>query len=135
MGHGDALQTERFGHGGKKLVAQASRGIFHIPTVKARFAGDIGAAGFKFQMELPCECLYEAFVLIRFRSAQLVVEMQNKNRDPKLSPQLAENPEQRQRIGAARNADADPVARPDHGVPVDGLESSFVKVFFHWKKA
>jgi len=51
-----------------------------------------------------------------------------------VSPQLGENPEHCHGIRTARNAQADPVARPHHGVPVDAVENTSVKVFFHPKK-
>ena len=131
MSHGDAIQAARFGHGSKKLIAQTPRRVFHIPAVKARFAGNVGAAGFKFQMEFLRQRFHEAFVFVRFRSPQLMVEMQNKNRDPELRPQLGENPQHRHRIRAARNAHANAVARPNHGVPADRVEDSFVEIFVH----
>jgi hypothetical protein len=102
--------------------------------VKARFAGNIGAAGFKIQMEFLRQCFHEAFVFICFRSPQLMVEMQHKNRDPEIRPQLGENAEHRDRIRTSRNANANAVARPNHGVPGDNIEDSSVEVFVHPKK-
>ncbi len=134
MRHGDAIQATRFGHGGKKLMAQPARRIFHIPAVKACFRGNVGAAGFNFQMEFFRERVHEAFVFVRFRSSQLMIEMQNKNRDPEMCPQLGENAEHRHRIRAARNANPNAVARPDHGVPANGFEDSSVEVFVHPRK-
>jgi hypothetical protein len=78
--------------------------------------------------------VHEAFVFVRFRSSQLMIEMQNKNRDPEICPQLSENAEHRYRIRAARNANPNAVARPDHGVPANGFQDSFVEVFVHEKK-
>ena len=75
MSHRDAIQAARFGHGGKKLIAQSPRCVLHIPAVKSRFPGNIGAAGFKFQMEFLRQRFHEAFVFVRFRSSQLMVEM------------------------------------------------------------
>ena len=75
VGHGDAIQAACFGHGSEKLIAQSPRGVFHVPAVKARFAGHIGAAGFKFQMEFLRQRFHEAFVFVCFRSPQLMVEM------------------------------------------------------------
>jgi hypothetical protein len=66
------------------------------------------------------------FVFVRFQSTQLMVEMQNKDSDPKMAPQFGENPEHRNRIRAARNANANAAARPDHGMTADGLEDSFI---------
>jgi hypothetical protein len=51
-----------------------------------------------------------------------------------LRPQLGENPEHCHRIRAPRNANANPVARPNHGVPADGFEDSSVELFVHPKK-
>jgi hypothetical protein len=85
-------------------------------------------------MEFLRERVHEAFVFVRCRSPKLMVEMQNKNRDPKMRPQPGENSEHRHRIRAARNANANPVARPNHGVPADGCEDSSVEVFVHPKK-
>jgi hypothetical protein len=56
----------------------------------------------------------------------LMVEMQNKESDPKLAAQFGENPEHRNRIRAARNANPNATARPNHGMTADGLEDSFV---------
>jgi phosphate-selective porin len=63
-----------------------------------------------------------------------MVEMQNKNRDSELRPQLGENPEKGHRIRAARNADANTAARPNHVVAVNGLEDAFVEGFLHRQK-
>jgi len=119
------------GHGSKKSVAQAARRVFQIPPMDLRFAGNIGASAFEFQLEIFREGFHEALVFIRFRTSKLVVEMQDEKRDPKVCPQLRENPEHCDRIRAARNAHTNPVARPNHGVPADGFEDSFVEILFH----
>jgi hypothetical protein len=85
-------------------------------------------------MEFRGKRFHEAFVFVRFRSAQLMVKMQNKNRDPKLCPQLGENAQHRHRIRTTRNPNANTASRPNHGVPADRVEHSSIEIFIHRKK-
>jgi hypothetical protein len=133
MGDGDAIQAARIGHGGKKFIAHSSRCVFNIRVVQARFAAHIGAFGFKRQIEFLRKGLHEMFVFIRFGSPQLMIEMQNMNRDSKRLSQTRKNPEHRHRIRSPGDTNANATSRPDHYVPGDGFEHSLLQVFGHPK--
>ena len=134
VGHGNAVQAARFGDGSEKLIAQPPRRVFHIPAMQARLGGNVGAARFKFHVEFRGERLHEAFIFVRFRPTQLMVKMQNKNRDPKLRPQLGKNSQHRHRIRPARNSKANAPSRPDHAVLVDRFQDPLIDVFVHHRK-
>jgi len=127
----DTVKAAGLGHGRKKLVTQAARGILEIPAAASRFARDVGATGFQFKLELRGQSFHEALVFVRFCSAQLMVEMQNDERDSELSAQVRKNPEQRDGIRPSRHTNTHAVAWSNHGVPRDGFADPFVDFFVH----
>jgi hypothetical protein len=134
VGHCDFIEAQRFGHGGKKFIAQSPRSILQIPSAETRLSGNVGATGFKFKMEISRKCSHEAFVFVRCRSTQLMVEMQRMNGNSKLRLQLRENPQHGYRIRPAGNTNANAVAGPNHGVPGNCVAHPFVEVLIHPKK-
>ena len=84
MRDGHAAQATRSGGRSKKLITQTPRGVFEIPAVASRLAGHIGAVRNEFEAKLPRKPGNETFVFVRFRSAKLMVEMQDENPDSKL---------------------------------------------------
>jgi hypothetical protein len=56
----------------------------------------------------------------------LVVEMQNKNGDPKFSLQIGKNAQHGDGIRATGNPQSDPVTRTNHGVPGNGVADAFM---------
>ena len=98
-GHGRRSPGRAFAF--EERIAQASRGVFQIPTVALGFAGDIRALADELKPGIAGELRNESRVGIGFRSAQRVIEMQNEKCNAKLAAQVFQQPQERHRIGPA----------------------------------
>ena len=125
MRDGHAVQSSRSRNRRKKLIAQSPRGIFEIQTVAARLTGHVGAVADKFDAEGPRKLFDETFVFIRFRSAKLMVKMQDENSDPEFRSQFGKQVKQSHRIRSARNTHTNAISRPNHRMPADGFKYEF----------
>ncbi len=88
MRHGNTLEAVRTGGRRKKLIAQAPTGIFEVPSVAPRLAGDIGTIGRKIKSQFLRQPRDEQFVLVGVGAAKLVVKMQNRKLDPQFYAQF-----------------------------------------------
>jgi hypothetical protein len=90
-----ALDAADGGGRSEKPIAQAARGIFQVPAVAAGLSGYIGAVRVKVKPQIPSERRHEAFVFVGFRTAQLMMKMQNVQPNPQMRPQFGEQAQQR----------------------------------------
>src|SRR5580692_7454526 len=109
-------------------MAQAPRSILEVPAVALRFRGDVGATAFKFETKFRGERFHESLVFVGLRAPQLMMKVQDEDRDTQPRAQLRENPQQRHGIRAARNAKAHAAARTNHAVALDGFKDSFLQI-------
>jgi len=79
----------------------------------------------KLQFQLARQVRHKFLVRIGFRSAQLVVEMHDRDNHPEFAPQFEQNAQQRDRINPAGHGDADAVSGPQQILPPDVGEHAF----------
>ena len=83
----------------------ASRRL-HADAILARALRNIVAIDIKLQIVLARQPRDEFLIRVRLRPAQLVIEMNNRKDNPEFAPQLQQQPQQRNRIDPAGNANA-----------------------------
>src|SRR5258708_23216684 len=91
----------------EKGVTRAPRRILKIRPLAFRFCRNVFARDEKLQLVLRGKLRNESLIRLRSLPAQLVVEMRNANNNPKRFAQFREQSQQRYRIRAARNRNAD----------------------------
>ena len=109
MSNGNALRFSVGENPIEKCVPQTSRRLFQIPTVLRRCRPHIFARAHKFQPACPRQFFNEAGVAIRFVAAQHVIEMDHDERDSEFVAKRFEQTQQRYRIGAAGDGNANAV--------------------------
>ena len=75
------------------------------------------AVDVEFQIKLSRQARNEFLIRVRLRPAQLVIEMNYGEDNPQLAPQLQQQPQQRNRINAAGNGDANTVPSRQQFLP------------------
>jgi hypothetical protein len=68
---------------------------------------------------LASQRLDKLLIRIRLRPAQPVIEMNHRNHNPNLAPQLEQQPQKRNRINPAGDGHANAVPGPQHLLPPD----------------
>src|SRR5579864_904129 len=96
----------------EKFVSQLPRGSLHTKLLFRRACPDISALANELQFMSGRQLAHELLIRVRFRASQSVIEMNDRKHDPDFSTQLQKNPQQRDRICAARNGNAHALSRP-----------------------
>lgn len=91
-------------------IPQFASSSLETNTLLARESRHVIAVANEFQTMLSRQLGDELLVRIRLRSAQLVIEMNDGENDPQFSPHLQQQPQQSDRINAARNGDSNAVS-------------------------
>src|SRR5581483_8087385 len=95
----------------EESVPQLPRGCLETDTLLARMPCDVVAVAIKLEPVPMSETTHELLIRLRIRTSQLVIEVNNRKDDPQLVAQLNHHTQQRDRIDAAGNSNADPLSR------------------------
>jgi hypothetical protein len=95
----------------KESVPQLPRGSFDADALLRRMLCGIFAVGVTCQIVLASQAGNECLIGIRFRPAQFVIEMNNREHDAQFAPQFQQQPQERNRIDPARNRQPNAVPR------------------------
>jgi hypothetical protein len=87
-----------------------------------RTSSDVFAFSVKLQIVIASKTRNEFLISARFSPAQFVVEMNNRQDNAKLAPQLQQQPQQRNRINPAGNAHANAIPSPQQLLPTNKEE-------------
>ena len=77
----------------------------------------IVAIDMEFQTMLASQIRDEFLIAVRFRPAQLVIEMNNRHNNAEFAPQLQQHPQERNGINPARNGDTNAIPSRQQFLP------------------
>ena len=115
----------------KECVAQTPGDFFQVSALFTRLPRDVLCAGNALEAACGGQLADEFFIAIRLSAAQLVVEMQNGQKQDERLAQLFEQQKERHRIGSAGDGDADAVSRVHHAVLLDERLNAFCEPGTH----
>ena len=90
-----------------------------------RMPGYVVAVGNELQITLPSQVRNEFLVRVRLSPAELVIEMNNRRDDPQFAAQLQQQPQQRDRIDATRDGNANPISGLQKLFPPNVVKHAF----------
>jgi hypothetical protein len=128
----DPIQISGVRGGSKKFITHPPRRIFEIPTPAIRFAGNIAAIGYKFELKFRRQHFRELLVFVGLHPAKLMVEVKNQELDSKFRAQCREQVEQRHGICSTGNTHPNAISRPNHRMAVDRFKHALLKLDGHW---
>ncbi len=108
----------------KEGVTELPRGCFRADLFTARELGDVFPISMKFEIVLAGEIGDELLVFVGLRPAQFVVEVDDGKNDPEFVPQLKQKPEERYRVDASGDSNADPISGVEELVALNVLENA-----------
>ena len=101
----------------KEPIPQLPRRRFHADMFLGSMPRHIIPIAIKFEIMQASQIRDEPLIRVRFRPAQLVIEVNNRKDNPQLAPQLQQHPQQRHRINPAGNGHADAIPSRQQFLP------------------
>jgi hypothetical protein len=124
----DARGAAFFDDALKKAISQAPRCVLKIPAVFLSRLCYVLARDFKFEAAPAGQTCYEFCVGFRFRTAKLVVEVDDEESEAQIAAKTLEYPQERDGVCSAGDGHADTVTRRQHPRTADGFQHGL----FQW---
>lgn len=115
----------------EESITQLASGGLEADAFFTRMFRHVVAINEEFQIILTRQIRDELLVAIRLRTAQLVIEMNNRENDTQLAPQFEHQPQQRNRINPARNGDANALSGVQQLLPPN-MSKEALRERMHW---